>query len=187
MTSAALNPIANPEAWDKVEIGLTESPGVCVISGAERKYGWDIKRGKGTLGGTLTFNEAPPVEFSIKFLLWEEEHFEDWATFRTLFKYDPTKKETTAVDIYHPSLADIDVKSVVCKKIGGIEHEGKQLYSITVDLIEYHPPPKKSAVSTPDTSKPNANQSGTNGTQPDPIADAQQAEIKKLLAEANKP
>ena len=186
MTSAALNPIQNAEDWDKVQIGLYESPGVCVVSGAERKYGWDVKKGKGTQGATLTFNESPPVEFSIKFMLWEIDHFVQWSTFRTLFKYDPTKKATTAIDIYHPSLADIDVKSVVCKKIGAIEHEGKQLYSVTVDLIEYHPPPKKSAVSTPDTSKPNANTPGI-GTQPDPIADAQQAEIAKLLAEAKKP
>ncbi|SRR5258708_2215308 len=186
MTSAALDPISNAQDWDKIQLGLTTSPGICIINNAERKYGWDIKRGKGTLGGTVTFNESPPVEFSIQFLLWEPQHFIQWSTFRTLFKYDPTKKTTTAIDIYHPSLADIDIKSVVCKSLGGIKHDGKQLYSIDVELIEYHPPPKKSAVSTPDTSKPNANTPGI-GTQPDPIAAAQQAEIAKLLAEINKP
>lgn len=186
MTSAALNPLENATDWDTVQIGLKTSPGICTISGAERKFGWDIKKGKGTLGGTLTFNESPPVEFSIEFELWEPSHFVEWDTFRTLFKYDPTKKSTTAIDIYHPSLADLDIKSVVCKSLGAIEHKGKQLYSVKVDLIEYHPPPKKSAVSTPDTSKPNANTPGI-GKQPDPIADAQQAEIQKLLTEINKP
>ena len=186
MSSDLLDPIFNPESWDKVQIGLFSSPGICTVKGAERKYGWDIKKGKGTIGGTLTFNEAPPVESTITFLLWEHQHFLDWANFRPLFKYDPTKTQTTAIDIYHPSLADIDVKSVVCKKVGAIEHQGKQLYSVDIDLIEYHPPPKKSAVATPSTSKPNANTPGI-GTQPDPVADAQQAEIAKLLNEIRKP
>ncbi len=186
MSSAALNPIANAESWHTVTIANEISPGACELSGFKRTYGWDIKKGKGTLGATLTFNESPPVEGTIKFMLWEDFHFVQWDDFRKHFKYDPTKKGASAVDIYHPSLADIDCKSVVCKSIGAIEHEGKGLYSISVELIEYHPPPKKSAVSTPDGSKSNTT-AKTSGVTPDPIADAQQAEIKRLLAEAKKP
>jgi hypothetical protein len=75
-----------------------------------------IKKEKGAKGSTVTLNEYPPVEGSITFKLWTPEHFTEWAEFRANFKYDPTKKPIGAVDIYHPSLAEIGVTSVVCKK-----------------------------------------------------------------------
>lgn len=185
MTSAALNPIENPEAWDKVEIGQQESPGVCKVGDFKRAHEWDIKKGKGTIGGTVTFVGRPPAKGTITFYLWEAEHFEEWARFRPLLQYDPTKAAVTAVDIYHPSLADIGINSVVTESIGAIQHEGKQLYSIAVDFLEYFPPPKKSAVGTPTGSKSTAGK--TPGTTADPIADAQQKEIAALLVKAGEP
>lgn len=179
------DPIEQAQSWDTIQLGNVTSPGVCELSGFKRLFGWDVKKGKGTKGSTLTLNEYPPVEGSIKFMLWEVSHFEEWAQFRKLFQYDPTKKPVTALDIYHPSLADIELKSVVCKSISAIKHEGKQLYTCEVELIEYHPPPKKNASGNPAGSKTNAAKGP--GTSSDPVADAQQAEIARLLAEAKKP
>lgn len=185
MSSAYLNPIENPEAWDKVEIGDQECPGVAKLSGFKRDYGWDVKKGKGAKGATLTLNEFPPVEGTVTIYLWTPEHFAEWNSFKSMFNYDPAKKKTSPVDIYHPSLADIDCFSVVCKSIDAITHEGNQLYSVKVSLIEYNPPPKKSAVSTPSGSASKA-KAGPGNTS-DPVGDAQQEEIRRLLNEAKKP
>lgn len=184
--SAAVNPIENPQAWDVIYLGQTPSPGMCKLGGGfDRTYEWDTKKGKGTIGATSTFVQGPPVEGTITFYLWKVAHFTEWGIFRNLLKYDPLKKTAQAVDIYHPALADLTIHSVVTKKIGKIVHEGKQLYSITVDFLEYFPAPKKSATGTPTGSKNNAKKPA--GTPSDPVADAQQAEIKRLLAEAGKP
>lgn len=183
-----VNPFDSPQDYDFVEIGGIECPGICQLSGFKRPTEWDVKKGKGTKGGTATLSQLPPAKGSIKFLLWSQLHFEIWDTvFRAQFLYDPTKKTVNAVDIYHPALANIDIHSVVTESIGAVEHESKGLYSITVELLEYLPPPKKSATGTPDGSKSNSNKAGKSGNTDDPIADAQQAEIKKLLAEANAP
>lgn len=185
MSSATINPFRNAEQWDVLECGGDVSPGMCKLSGFSRASGWEKKKGKGAKGTTLTLNEFPPCSGTVTFYLWLEEHFVAWGTFRGRFMYDPTKKPATAVDVYHPSLADIDCLKVVCEDIGAIEPVGQGMYKITVKLCEFHPPPKKSAVSTPKTS---ADKSGSKaGGSGDPVADAQQEEIKRLLAEARKP
>jgi hypothetical protein len=186
MASDDLDPINNPEGWDTVTIGGVESPGLIKLSGFKRVWGWQIKQGKGSKGSTATLNEYPPVEGTLTFRLWTREHFEKWALFRPNFKYDPTKKQISAVDIYHPALADIDCSSVVCKSISAVEHLGDQLYQIVVELIEYNPPPKAAAVATPSGAAPTGSNK-TPGTQPDPIAAAQQAQITQLLKEAGTP
>lgn len=185
---AVIDPITNPEADDYVVLAGVVSPGLAIVKGFDRAYDWDIKKGKGALGATVTFTGRAPAEGSITFQLWTESQFTEWATFVALISVDATKKAPTALDIYHPALAEVGVKSVVIKKIGARVHEGKGLYSYTIDMIEYFPPPKKAAVGTPSGSKTSGNKStGTPGTVPDPIAEAQQKEIRALLAKAGEP
>ncbi len=184
MAFTDLNPIDNAQSFDKIEIDGDECPGICVLKGFKRPTEWDVKRGKGTKGGTVTLTQLPPAKGTATFSLWLTEHFSAWATFRRKFKYDPTKKTANAVDIYHPWLADLDIISVVTESIGLIEHQGKGLYTIEVELLEYLPPPKASATSTPDGSK-KGNGVGAEGKGDVDIETQQkQQEIKQLLAEA---
>lgn len=188
MSSGDVNPFDFPETWDVIVTGQQTSPGICKVTGFKRAHEWDVKKGKGTLGGTLTFTGRPPAKGSVVFKLWLPSHFTAWDLFRPLLKYDPTRKTVQAIDIYHPALADIDIKSVVTENIGAIEHEGEGMYTISVDFIEYFPPPKASAVGTPSGSKSGVKKVGDkSGTSDDPIADAQQKQIAALLEKANAP
>jgi hypothetical protein len=54
-----------------------------------------------------------------------------------------------AVDIYHPALADLGVRAMLCKKISTWKHEGKGLYTRVVELVEYKPVPKTAAYGKP--------------------------------------
>jgi hypothetical protein len=174
----AANPIDSPQSFDVVKIDGVENPGIIApggITGFERKSEFDIKKGKGTKGGTVTLTNLP----------WNAFHFEAWdAIYRARFKFDPTKTKKQAVDIFHPSLKKLDISSVVTKSIGPEMPEGKGLWSITVDLIEFIPPPPKNITNTPTGSTSKGGQAGASGKSDDPIADAQQAEIAKLLREA---
>lgn len=187
-----INPIDDPQAYDVLTVNGVDCPGIVApggIVGFSRDAEWDVKKGKGTKGGSETLSQLPPAEGSIKFLLWTPEHFEVWdESFRALFKYDPTKKSKDAIAVYHPTLAKNDVNAVVTKSIGPETSEGQGLWSITVELLEYLPPPKKSAVGTPKSSGGGGG-SKANGTgkSDDPIADAQQAEIAALLKKAGEP
>lgn len=184
--SVFLNPIGFASSWHYVTVAGERSPGaisVDGISGFDRETGWDKKKGKGTQGATLTLTTLPPTEGSIEFQLWTSEHFVEWTAFRNLLKYNPTKKDGQAFDIYHPSLADLDVTSVVTSKISPIRHKGKGMYVVKVDFIEYLPPPPVSSVSTPASSQAN-NPDANPGEPPDPIADAQQKRIAALSERA---
>lgn len=189
MSSGAVNPFDFAQAWDVISIGRTACPGICKISGFKRAHEWDVKKGKGSFGASITFIQRPPAKGSVTFSLWTALHFSQWDVFRPLLKYDPTHKAVQAVDIYHPSLADIDITSVVTESIGAIEHQGDQLYTITVDFLEYFPPPKKSAIGSPTGSAAAAGKPGQSGigSTGDAAADAQQKEIAKLLAQAQGP
>ncbi len=185
------DPISDPQSYDVVTIDGLENPGIIApggISGFKRDTEWDVKKGKGTKGGTATLSQLPPSKGSIKFLLWSKFHFDAWdQLYRKRFKYDPTKKSAQAVDIYHPTLAKLDIHCVVTESISIEQPEGKGLWSITVELLEYLPPAKKTATSTPTGSTSNKNKAGASGKSDDPIADAQLAQIALLNAEAFPP
>lgn len=181
------NPISDPQSWDVCNVAGKINPGYCEVGEFKRENEWDVKKGKGAVGGAITFVQKPPAKGSIKFFLWEDKHFNEWIAFRKLFKYDPTKKAIQAIDLYHPSLAEIDITSVVTQSIGNVVHEGKGMYSITVEFLEYFPVKAGSGVSSPSGSASNAKGSKSTGTPADPIADAQQKEIAALMAKAAEP
>jgi len=190
--SGQVDPISFPTAWDYIFVGGVINPGVCKVSEFKRAHEFDVKKGKGALGATVTFVGRPPAKGSIQFLLWKSQHFVDWDIFRALLKYDPTKKKVQAIDIYHPSLADIDVNSVVTESIGNIVHEGDGLYSITVEFLEYFPPPNKPAVSTPTGAQQNVQLTntlypGAFEQHPPPLDQQMQNTIAGLMAQASAP
>jgi hypothetical protein len=101
------NPIDFPELWDTFSIVGTLSPGKCKFGKVKRKYQWDKKKGKGSKGESLTFTQIPSVEVSVTLEFWTAAHFREWDEFLPLLKFDPTKKTVTAIEIYHPALADL--------------------------------------------------------------------------------
>lgn len=173
---ALLDPIKNPQWWDVVNVAGVVSPAVCEVGEFTKGNEWDVKKGKGSNGATLTFVQRKPAKGKIKFYLWTSQHFVQWSTFYAVWKYDPTKKKTQAVDVFHPSLAAIELSAFVTEEITNIIHEGNGKYSMTVSLLEYFPPPPDSAVSTPDGSK--------DGPGPTiPGADGPQSNIDKMNEE----
>lgn len=184
------DPFTNPQSYDKVKVAGLECPGIVPpdgISGFSREIAWDVKKGKGTKGGSMTLEQLPPAKGSIKFLLWTAEHARAWDEyFRALFKYDPTKKKKDAIDIYHPALAKNGVYSVVTEKISPETYEGPGLYSITVDLHEYLPPPKKTVTSSPAGSSSGGKKDRLDTSVPSE-EDERQRRIAELMAEARKP
>ena len=185
-----LSPLSNPQSWDVIQVGQQTSPGLCTLSGFKRANEWDVKKGKGTIGGTVTYVARPPAKGTITFQLWTEQHFTQWLAFLPLLKYDPTKKAVQAIDLYHPTLTMIDMTSFVTENVGAIEHAGNGLYTVVVDFLEYAPPPKASAVSTPSGSLATQHPGGTDapsGAPADAVGDAQQKEIAALLNRAGQP
>jgi hypothetical protein len=193
------NPLRFPQAWDTFQVGAVTNPGIVPpggITGFERSYEFDVKKGKGAYGGTVTFTQKPPSKGKITIHLWTMSQIDALETFIPLLQYDPTKKAVSALDIYHPSLSITGVRSVVTEDISPLIHEGKGLYSVTFSFIEYNPPPKASAVSTPTISRASASRGTTlsaiaagapAGTTRDPVSDANERQIALLTQQAGGP
>jgi len=184
--SESLDPIGFPNDWDYFTIGGFASPGVAVVHEFKRRHEFDVKKSKGVYGATITFIGRPPATGRIQLIFFQTAHFVSWAGFRPLLKYNPTKSAVQAVDIFHPSLDDIDIKSVVCESIGNIVHEGNKKYTVEIEFLEYFPPPPISAVSTPTTSAPDTDPNKP-GVEPDPVGDANDKQIATLLGQASMP
>lgn len=190
--SGLINPIEFPQAWDTLSVAGVQSPGIIPpggVSGAKRTYKYDIKVGKGVKGSTTTFVGVPPAPFTVKFQLWTAKHFARWDLFRDLLKYDPTKKALQAFEVFHPKLSEVDITSVVTTDIGATDDLGSGLYSITVEFLEYLPPPPVSTVSTANGSKPAPDEwmgADPGDPQKSEIAKAQ-AQIKELSKAGQKP
>jgi hypothetical protein len=183
------NPLDYPDLYDYCYVNGQSCPGWCVVSGWVRKWGWEKKRGKGVQGTTLTFTGKPSAEGDIIFYLTEPADFADWQTFFLNFKYDPTKSQQIfAVDVRHPLLADIGVRACVVENISQIEHEGLNLWSRKVHLIEYAPPPKAAAVATP-AGATNGNTGVNAGVGPQPPAPTNPlvAKVASLITELGAP
>jgi hypothetical protein len=173
----ALEPISSPEAtpeiYDVIKLGGVTSPGIVTLSGHDRVINWDIKVGKGQSGARMSLKDVPPCEFQASFYLATAEDYADWAAFKAAI--DSTVAATPkALDIYHPDLAEQDIKSVVKGTIMGTVHDGKGGRTIAVKFVEYRPPKKKTGGPSGSSSKSKKKASG-----PDPDA-AALAELERL-------
>jgi hypothetical protein len=190
ISSQTTNPIQFPQAWDVIYCEGVRSPGVIEqdgIQGFERVTEWDSKKGKGARGATLTLVQQPPGEGSITFLLWLPRHWDEWATYIKLLKYDTYKGVASdAVELFHPALDELNINSAVVSKVSPVKHVGRGMYRRTVTFIEWAQVPRQPVTSTPTKAVENSSGS-TPGTPPDPITDALQKAIAAESAKAAKP
>lgn len=168
------NPLDNPELYNIVILSGEASPGVCKITGHDRKIGWDIKAGSGQSGATTTLKDIPPVEFELDLHLATPEDFAALPAFLDLVRSTISGASPVAREIYHPDLAANDISSVVMASIGGLVHDANQGAHQKIRLLEYKPPKKKGG--SPNGSKTSAK---TTSKAPDPNQAALD-ELKKL-------
>ena len=150
--TGTVSPISNARAWHAMKIAGQVTPGTIPrggIKGFKRETGWDIKRGKGTQGATLTLKTMPPVEGVVTLQLFTDQDFINWDNFvERVLSITPAKQSVSGLTIYYPGFASIGLTAVVVKDYSPPEHQGKGLYHCTIQLIEWQPPPPVSIVST---------------------------------------
>lgn len=163
---ASVNPVDLPEVYDDFPIAGLSSPGRAKVSQAAQSFDWDVKKGKGSSGATVTYQGRAPAEFEVAFYLWLPEHFSAWKTYSAvLTKGQADSKNIAALDVSHPYLAQLGIKSVVVKSVGQLEpqRDGDTLHVATVKFIEYVKP--KASGGTPDGSTANAGKDGKDWVQ----------------------
>ena len=183
---------APTNAWMYFTLSGCKSPGTIVrngIKGFKRETGWDIKRGKGTQGATLTLKDKPPCEGSITLQLVTAVDFSDWDNFVASILATPEQnQQASGLAIFHPQFSSIGLTTVVVKDFTGPEEMRPGLYHATISFIEWSPPPAASIVATVNKTAPDQDNNLAAGVppQPDPTVYAQQV-TASLLRQAASP
>lgn len=154
--SAFNDPFTNPSAWDTINLAgiqtaVTTHGVLKAVDGFDRENGWQEKKGKGSIGATVTYVQKPPIKGSLLFEIWTPLHFQTWGTFRQLFLYNPASGQSAdeqAISISYPSLDDIQLSAVLVKNISPARRGPNGKYLIKAMLFEYIPVPLVSAVQT---------------------------------------
>lgn len=145
----AWNPIDAP--IDYVLIGGKRTPGIGVVVGASGPLKWDEQNGYGYSGAFLIFRGARLAHFEVRCSLYTVQDWEDYHSFLPTIKV-PTQRFPKALDIWHPFLEQLGIKSVVPeepKQPEGPDETG--VYVWTVKLAQYRRP--KLTLVKPEASK----------------------------------
>jgi hypothetical protein len=186
MAALTSNPLQDPAAFDVIVVAGVVNPGLVRVTGADRVFDWDVKDAPGSQGSTITYRGWKPTDsIQLRFEFWEQEQINDFYTnFVPLFYYDANKTAPKPVDVFHPILNANQINSVVTKKIGPLVLEDKQLYSCTIEVLEYRPAPKKNATTTP---KASAATDPEKAAAKSPIEDALDRRIEQLRRQGEIP
>lgn len=188
------------DAWSYFVLGGINSPGSIPrggVKGFKRETGWDIKKGKGVAGATLTLTSQPPVQGSITLHLIGPggfdnvgnavSDFSDWDAFVfNVLSIATTTQQAQGLSFYYPGTASIGLTTVVVRHYTGPEHLGKGLYQATIDFIEWSPPPSVNNTSTVTSEKNDQSPGGGPPKPTDPrVAQAQAANAAARAAAAS--
>lgn len=154
-----MNPIDNPASYNSFLLGGVPSPGVARFSMPERPYGWDQQSGKGDEGASVVLNSTKLVEFDVELFLWRDDkvdHYARWESWKKVLLVPVKDGDSKALDIYHPQLEEIGVRSVVVKSWSAPQPDGKGGAKVKIKFLEYRPKKKKTG-----TGRPNGSQAGS--------------------------
>lgn len=163
---AQYSPISFPGNWDFVKINGMAWPGIAVVSGFVRDWGWDHKTGKGSQGHVTTYTGMPVMKGHVDFYMWTEFQYVFWGTqYQANFLYDPSKLGSAspqqlaqfAFQMHHPSLSGLRCSQFICKSISQLESVSDRdptYKRVTVELHTFEVPPPVSVVVTPKQATP---------------------------------
>lgn len=153
-----VNPLDHEDLYNHVILAGVKSPGMLrKISGHDRKIGWDIKKGPGQSGASMTRTSEDPIPFELEFFLAQREDFDAWPAFLGLIDSTVSGATPKALDIYHPDLAEQLITSVVKDTSFGTQHDGLGGQIKKIRLIEYKPAKSKGGSPSGSKAKPKAN------------------------------
>lgn len=152
--SLVVNPLRVPALYDILTVAGYDNPGIFIlVSGGERGYKWDRKDPAGAQGATSTYrgwNVSTGIKG--KFVFWTAVQIDEFfSTFISLFQLNAESKEPKPIEVFHPVLFANGITAVSVDSIGPLvdEGNGKQLWSVTIEMSEFRPAPKKNATATP--------------------------------------
>jgi hypothetical protein len=142
VTSALWNPFDDPV--NKIVLTGKPSPGLADVAGAGTPRKWEERQGYGAGGAILVFLGNGLSQFEVKLRLYTRKDWNDWHAWKSIVQKPPASsryRPPRALDIYHPLLAECQIKSVVVLDVSQPSPEDELgTWSITIKFQSYRRP-----------------------------------------------
>jgi len=128
---------------DGALIAGMQTPTLTVIERAALERGWDQTKSHGYSGGFSVYTGDKLIPFDLIFRLFSRE---DWDRYRALrpFLMTPPRVEASrvfggskAIDILHPILADLGVRSFVITKIHQLRQTDPGVWEKQIECLQF--------------------------------------------------
>lgn len=132
------NPITEP--WDFVDFAGQTTPGIAEVVGASTPRRWDERESYGLSGALVVYHGLKLARFSVLIRLYTQQHWDDWYGFKPLVDKVPIGRRQGPLDITHPLLQQLGIRSVVVEEVVQPTQVEDGVWEIEVKLIEYRRP-----------------------------------------------
>lgn len=177
-----MNPIDNPEAFERMVVGDRPSVGTVKISGHKRAWNWQVNEAKGQDGASSNNNGQVIGEFTATHFFTAEMR-DEWLIYQRHLEAMVTGPSTQAWPVYHPDLEAQRYTEASVKEIGEMVHDDVGGISVAVVFIEYKPKKVRPKTKTTAKSGSQTTPAGDSAAKEDPNAAAKR-ELAALLEEA---
>lgn len=171
----AWEPITQP--CDYIKLAGQNSPGYADVFGAYDERDFAVRQPPFSTGAVILFKRRKLAEFSVRIRLYTLEEHAAFTAWRPIIDTKPDNRtKAKALDIWHPLLAQLDIKSVVVKSVSQLDQTADGEWSISIAFLESRPFPKQTL----------AKLEGAKATPGDPVdqkIDEDVATTKQLLKE----
>ncbi|MBA3841096.1 MAG: hypothetical protein H0X39_00475 [Actinobacteria bacterium] len=145
------NPIDEPK--DYITLAGQKSPGLADVVGASSIRNWDERQGIGISGAFSVFKGRGLAKFSVRLRLYSAQDWADWFTWKPLVEAVPKRRtgkgrDSGVMDILHPLLEELDIKSVAVTELMQPEQTGDGEWTVEIKFLEWRQP--KVSLATPE-------------------------------------
>jgi len=134
----AWNPHDTP--IDFVIVRGLRTPGTASVQRAKRTIKVDEIGGYGVSGSVLVVHGRRLVPFDITVKLQTPEEWAAWEQFSAVVLTLPSGINAKALDVWHPWLSMLEVKSAIVTDVSQPEDDGTGAFTITISMIEWRRP-----------------------------------------------
>lgn len=124
---------------DYIILADQRSPGLAEVVGAGSPRQWDERQGYGTTGARSIFKYKKLVRFSVKIKLYTAGDFALWDEWKESVLKIP-KRGKGQLDIWHPLLEELDIKSVGVEDVSQAEQTDDGEWTYTIKFLEHRDP-----------------------------------------------
>lgn len=142
------------DTWDSLQVAGVRFPGIAEVH-AYREHRIDVRRQPGSNGALFTDLGAELARVSVRLRLWTDAQL---AEFQRIKSFLQPKNLSTgkleAVDVLHPALDVLGIRSIYFHKVGAPRHAHERgVLEIELEAIEFSPPKAANVTNTPKASR----------------------------------